>query len=114
MTDRDAYDAGHTAGGIDARLAGHDQHFARINGSLADIAREMQGVKLALQRLADGADADRNTALATAAALKTADEVRRAQATDRWSPWQKAVALLAALAAIASIVAFILKTGGHA
>jgi hypothetical protein len=106
--DRDAYDAGHTAGGIDARLAGHDRHFARINGSLEKMASELAAVNLSLNRLADSADADRRTVVTTAAALKDADDARRDTNTDRWSPWQKAIAVIGAAAAVVGIVALIL------
>ncbi len=102
------YDRGHVAGGIDARLAGHDAHFARINGSLADVARELAGVKLALQRLADSADADRRTVVTTAAALKDAEEARRSTTTDRWGPWQKAAVLIGAVGTIVGILVVVL------
>lgn len=111
MAERDAYEAGHTAGGIDARLAQHDTHFARINGSLADVARELAGVKLALQRLADSADADRRTVVTTAAALKDAEEARRSTTTDRWQPWQKAIALITGLGALAGLAVLLLTKG---
>lgn len=106
------YDAGHKAGGIDARLAQHDLHFTAINGSIKDMASELAGVKLALNRLADSADADRRTVVTTAAALKDAEEARRSNTTDRWSPWQKGIALLGAigvLVALAVAVASVVK-----
>lgn len=113
MADSRDYDRGRTAGGIDARLAGHDKHFAAINGSLRDMATELAGVKMQLQRLADAADADRRTVVTTAAALKDAEAARRDTTADRWSPWQKAVALVGALAALAGIVlAAVRLTGG--
>ena len=107
MVDRDAYDAGHTAGGIDARLAQHDTHFTQINGSIRDMAAEMAQVRMLLQRLADSADADRRTVVTTAAALKDAEEARRSTTTDRWSPWQKGIALLGAAVALAGFVVLI-------
>jgi hypothetical protein len=110
--DRDAYDAGHTAGAIDARLAGHDAHFAKINGSIERVADEMAGMKLLLQRLADSADADRKTVVVTAAALKDAEEARRSTTNDRWSPWQKAIALITGAGALAALAALILTHGG--
>jgi hypothetical protein len=110
---KDAYDAGHTAGAIDARLAQHDAHFAQINGSIRDVAAEMAQVRLLLQRLADSADADRRTVVTTALALKAAEEARRSITTDRWSPWQKGIALIGAAAAAAAIVALVLKLTGR-
>jgi hypothetical protein len=106
---RDAYDQGHTAGGIDARLAQHDAHFREINGSIRDVATQMASVKLLLQRLADAADSDRRTVVVTAAALKDAEDARRSQGEQRWSPWQKAIALIGACAALVGIVMLILS-----
>lgn len=105
---QDDYDRGHTAGGIDARLAGHDMHFEAINGSIARMGDELAGVKLALQRLADSADADRRTVVTTAAALKSADDARRTSDTDRWTPWQKGIALIGGIGAVIGIVIAIL------
>jgi hypothetical protein len=99
-----AYDRGHAAGGIDARLAGHDRHFEAINGSLARIADEMHGLKLAVQRLADQAIARDATVVTTAAALKDAEEVRRATSESRWSPVSKLLAVLGVIVAIATVV----------
>lgn len=79
------YDKGHVAGGIDARLAGHDEHFARINGSLADVANELREVKLALQRLGDAANSDRHTVITTAKALKDAKDAEHAASTTSWA-----------------------------
>lgn len=100
-----AYDRGVVAGEIAARLAGHDKHFASINGSLAKIAEEMHGLRLAVQRLGDQAEANAATVLTTAKALKEAEEARRDKSDQSWSPWQKLFAGLGALAALAGIVA---------
>jgi len=106
-SDEDAYGRGHeagvVAGEIATRLAGHDEHFAAINGSLADIAREMHELTLAVQRLADQAEANAATVIATAKALKDADEARRAQVERTWSPVQKLLAVIAGLAALLAI-----------
>jgi hypothetical protein len=113
VTDDRSYDAGHAAGVTDARLSGHDQHFARINGSIERMAGELAGVKLALQRLADAADSDRHTVVATATALKAAEEARRALGTDRWQPWQKAVALIGGAGTLIGIVVLVLTNWGN-
>lgn len=100
------YDRGRVDGDIAARLEAHDHHFDAINGSLAKLAQEMHLQTLAVQRLGDQAEAAARTALATAAALKAADETRRAQSEQRWSPIQKLLAVVAGVAAIvATIVA---------
>jgi hypothetical protein len=91
---QDAFDRGHLAGEIAARLAGHDQHFAAINGSLDKIA-----AGLASQTLADQARADAVTRVATATALKDAEEARRDKGDQSWTPFQRAFAVVAAVAA---------------
>lgn len=100
MTEPSEYDRGVTAGGIETRLSGHDKHFAAINGSLARMADELHGLKLAMQRLADQAVARDATVLTTAQALKDAEEARRSMAEQRWSPWQKTFAVLAAVSVL--------------
>jgi hypothetical protein len=103
-----AYDRGVIAGAIETRLAGHDKHFETINGSLAKIAEEMHGVKLALQRLADQAIADAATRISTAEAVEKARKeaadslenertLRRDRAERTWSPWAKLFAVIAAV-----------------
>jgi hypothetical protein len=105
-----AYDRGHTAGEISARLAGHDKHFATINGSLIDLAAEMKAVNLQLQRMADAMQADRERALATATALREADEARRATGERHWTPLTRVAVLVTTLAALAGIAAFLITT----
>jgi hypothetical protein len=96
---QDAFDRGHLAGEIAARLAGHDQHFAAINGSLDKIAAGLASQTLAIQALADQARADAVTRVATATALKDAEEARRDKGDQSWTPFQRAFAVVAAVAA---------------
>lgn len=100
----DAYDRGVIAGEIAARLAGHDNHFALINGHLADISVEMHGLTLSVQRLADQADANQRTVVTTAAALKDAEAARRDRTAQTWSPVQKAITIILALTAIVGLI----------
>jgi len=92
------------SGKIEARLAGHDQHFAAINGSIAHLAEEMHQLTLAVQRLGDQADANARTVITTAAALKAAEDARRALSEQRWSPVQKLFAVVAGLGALVALV----------
>lgn len=103
-TPQEAYDRGHAAGGIEARLDAYDRHFEAINGSVADTARELHGLTLAVQRLGDQADASAATVLATASALKAADEARRAKSDQSWSPFQRIVAAVAGLAGVVAAI----------
>ena len=103
------FDRGHAAGGIEARLAGHDKHFAAINGSLGDIAKELNKMTLAVQRLGDQADANAKTVVSTASALKAAEDARRAKAVQAWSPVQKILAVIAAVATVTSLVLAVIR-----
>ena len=104
MSESEDYKRGHDAGGIAERLDSHDRHFQSINGSLADIAREMHNLTLAVQRLADQAVARDATVVTTAAALKDAEEARRDRTEQGWAPWQKALAVIAGLVAVAGLI----------
>lgn len=106
----DAYERGVAAGEISARLAGHDAHFALINGSLIEVAAEMKAVNLQLQRMADAMQADRERAVATATALREAEEARRTAAERHWTPLGRAAVLASALAALAGVAAFLITT----
>lgn len=114
------YDRGVTAGEIGARLAGHDEHFAEINGQLGRLADEMSGVRLQLQRLADGITSNLATVATTATAVEkerdqTAQAVERQRrvlkdATEqRWSPLTRVGLAAGALAAIGGIVALVVS-----
>lgn len=100
----DAYDRGHTAGEIAARLAGHDRHFATINGSLAAVALEMHALTLAVQRLGDQAVSRDATVITTAKALKDAEDARRDNAERAWSPVSRLLAVVGGFAALATVV----------
>jgi hypothetical protein len=104
MAESAEFDRGHMAGGIEARLAGHDRHFEAINGSLAKMADEMHLMTLGVQRLGDQAEAAAKTVVTTAAALKDAEEARRNATEQSWSPIQKALAVLGSLIAAAGLI----------
>ena len=103
-------------GQIAERLAGHDRHFAAINGSLARLADlEAERVKgihdltLAVQRLGDQAEANAKTVITTAKALKDAEDARRSKSDQTWTPWQRLLAILAGLGTVTVIIGFILS-----
>jgi len=106
---QNAYERGHLAGEIAARLAGHDRHFAAINGSLERIAATLTAQTLAIQQLADQAKADAVTRVATATALKDAEDARRDKGEQTWSPYSKVFAAIAALAAATVIYATLFR-----
>lgn len=95
----DAFNRGARSGKVDARLEGHDAHFAAINGSLAKLAAEMANVSTGVQRLEDRFAASEKTVITTAAALKDADNARRDKETQGWSPlarWATGITVLTA------------------
>jgi hypothetical protein len=99
-----SFAAGHAAGEIAARLAEHDRHFERINGSMEHVAEELHNVVLGIQRLGDAADADRQTARITAAALKEQEQARRDKSETRWTPMSRLITVIVAVAVIAGAV----------
>lgn len=103
-TSKAAFDRGVTAGEIAARLTNHDVHFASINGHIGELVEGVHGMRMDIQRLADQAQASAKTLLATAEALKAANEARTEQSTRSWSPWVRVFAVIAAVATVVSIV----------
>ncbi len=96
-TPEEIFERGKLAGEINARLAGHDQHFLTLNGNIKDLAAEMHDMNIAIQLQAEQAKARDVTALATAAALEAREKQRREATDERWSPVQKGLALFGAL-----------------
>lgn len=105
------YDRGVAAGEIAQRLAGHDEHLAKINGSMDRVADELRELRLQVQRLGDAMTSDRATVLTTAAALKDADDARRDKNTQHWTPFQRGIAVIGAIGVVATILYYAL--GGH-
>ena len=108
MPDDGAYERGVSAGEIAQRLHDHDRHFETLNGSMGDVARELRGLTLAVQRLGDAANADRATVITTATALEKADQARRDTSESRWSPTAKVIAVIGALAAVGTVITLVL------
>jgi hypothetical protein len=105
-----AFARGQEAGIVKARLDGHDQRFAVINGSIERFGTEMKLLTLEIQRLADEARARDTTAIATALALEKAEQARRDSSEQTWSPLQR-LSLVAGV--IVGIIASVAALGGH-
>lgn len=101
------WDRGHAAGETEERLRGHDQKFDLIAEALTQIKADLARLTLEVQRLGDAAASDRATVISTAAALKDAEEARRAAAETRWSPLARVGLAIGILAAIASVIAIV-------
>jgi hypothetical protein len=110
-TAQDAFDRGRTAGEIAETLRRHDQHLGAINGStektalaLESLAQAQHKMAMQLQRLADQAESDAKTRVATASALKDAEEARRNVAETKWTPVARMVALVSVTATVAGLI----------
>jgi len=99
-----AYDHGHAAGQIAGQLTALSARVGEMSATLSRLADAQASLVLQLQRLEDAAAADRETVLATARALKDADETRQAASERRWSPLARLGAAVGALAALAGII----------
>ena len=93
----DEYSRGMARGETETLLAAH-------SAQLVLLTEEVHKLTMAVQRLADQAVARDATVITTAAALKDADQARRVMAAGRWSPFQRAFAVIGALAALATVV----------
>jgi hypothetical protein len=108
-TEGDAYDRGHMAGETNERLAGHDKHFAAINGSLEKLAVTSHEQTMALQRIADQVTANTRAAAIVADALKDAEAARREKSNQTWTPLTRIFAVIAALSTLVGL--YLLLTG---
>jgi len=87
------------------------------HGTRLDKVEEQAAINtLAIQRLNDSAVANKLTAVATAEALRLADEERRANDDDRraaseqqWTPFQRTIAVTLAVVAVASFIVAVIK-----
>ena len=70
---------------------------------------EISALQMFTQRLADEATASHETALSLAKALKDADEARRSQSEQTWTPFQRIITVMVALAAVAGFVIALLQ-----
>jgi uncharacterized alpha-E superfamily protein len=100
-------------GMVDQTLSEHAQHLAKINGSIDRFADEVGQLTLAIQRLADAADADRSTVKVTAEALEKAEQARRDKSEQGWTPLQRGLAVIGGLAAVIGAVIAVLALTAH-
>jgi multidrug resistance efflux pump len=106
--DQTEYERGVAAGQVLSRLDSHDQHLAKINGSMDTVASELKQLNLNVQRMSDAAEADRAKAVVVAEALDKAETNREKTVARRWSPVERLIGLLFALAALISVVAYLI------
>jgi hypothetical protein len=90
----DEYERGKVQGRTDSRLDDHDDHFAKLNGSVVDLGGKVAKLTLAIQRLTDQGTARDATVITTAAALKDAETARRDKSDQTWSPFAKTITVL--------------------
>lgn len=114
MAEDEAYKRGVAAGEIARRLAEHDEHLNRINGSMERVASMLGDLTLELQRqgdrtvaaiqqLRDQRTADAATVVTTATALESERKARSDRSSDSWTPMARVLAVLGGLAALAGV-----------
>ena len=106
-TPEETYERGRLAGEINTRLAGHDLHFAQLNGSLKDVAGEMHNLALAVQHLSDQFTANEQKVIATAAALEAQNKTRREATDERLKPLTVVVMIFAVVSALLNLYQFL-------
>lgn len=99
----DEFERGKVQGRTDNRLDDHDDHFAKLNGSVVVLGAKVEELTLAIQRLIDQGTANAATVLTTAAALKDAEAARRDRTEQSWSPFAKVITVLAVVIAAAGL-----------
>jgi hypothetical protein len=107
----DVEQAAFDRGVISRTLTEHGEHLRQINGStertavaLAEMAQSMQSMGAELTALVVRLNAEGETRVAMAAALKEAEDVRLKQAERRWNvPMQRVAWLIAALSGLLSL-----------
>lgn len=114
------YDRGHVAGRIEERLTRHEVHLDKINGSMADVAKELSRLNLGVQALRDqqtssataaAAAALEKTVATTAQALREANDARRQTSEVHWSSWAKLFAAVGGIAALLMVITAIQSWG---
>lgn len=103
-SNREAYDRGTAAGMVTAKLAEHDEHLLRINGSMARVADELHTLAMAVQGLRDDNRADAAKVKATAEALEKADAARRDKAESAWSPVAKRLVVVGSIVGVLAVL----------
>lgn len=100
-TKQETFDRGVEAGEVRSQLKQHGDHLAKINGSMDRVGDKLSQLVLAVQSLEEGVQADLKTRIATAEALKLADDQRRSEADRRWTPTARIITVILAITAVA-------------
>jgi hypothetical protein len=106
--DGSEFQRGRDAGTVAEKLAQHDRHFTAINGSIERLGNEMHQMNLTMQAIRDEARSRDSTTLATAEALKDADDAQRDIAARKWANFQKVFAAAAGLASVITVISIFL------
>lgn len=107
-TAQEAYSRGMEMGVVNTRLDHHDAEIKATNTVLARVVEVEATLTMAVQSLTAARVTDAETRVATATAVKDADEVRRRAADITWSPFQK---FLTTLAVVVSLVGLYFLSG---
>jgi hypothetical protein len=109
------YERGLAAGQVLSRLDSHDDHLAKINGSMGRVADELEKLRqlnqdllMGIQRLGDAADSDRATVVTTATALEKAESARRDKSVSRWTPFERLIGIAFSIAALIGVLTYLI------
>jgi len=109
--EQQAYERGKVAGELAAKVAEKGQHLDKINGSMEKVATALANLVIGVKGIEQQMAADKETRVATAQALKDAEDARRHLEDDRrteddqkWSPLARVVLLVSALSGLAGLI----------
>jgi len=68
------------------------------------MADELTAIRLAIQKLGDQAEARDKTVVATAVALKEAEDVRRSKTEEGWAPWTRVAAVIGGIGVLLGLI----------
>lgn len=109
----ETFERGRVIGAIRARLDEHDQHFTSLNGSIDKLTTAVVGTNYSLDRLVTQDEMREDNALATARALKEAEEARKAHSEQVWTPVSRVISILSGIAASGTIVSIVVLIANH-
>jgi|SRR6187431_90940 len=121
MTEQRGYEEGVADGRVIQELRQHAEHLRTINGSTERVAQRLASIEVLLQQIVDKADfraassaadlASRDaTVVSVATALEKKEEARRDSIDQRWTPWQRTIAMAAGTATVIGAVITIIAT----
>lgn len=91
---------------VAARLASHDRQIAAIGDSVTALVGEVKTLTTEVQLQGAQAEERAREVVITAKVLKDAHDAQRRRDDDRWTPFKRFAAVLAAIATVTTIIGF--------